>query len=336
VARYWDITEEGNFEGRSIAHVTMSIEDAARESGRTPDEVTRILSTARQRLHAARSRRIPPLRDEKVLASWNGLAMSMLAEAGRVLGEDRYVEAATATADFIWADMRSDGRLLHTWFGGQAKQDAVLDDHALLGNGLLDVYGAGGDSRYLDRARELAAALDERFRDARHGGYFFTASDAEPLFARSKPGVDGSLPSGNGAAAVLLMRLASLTGADAYRDRAEEILRLFHEPARRNPLGYVMLLEALERHGGSGTDVVLVGPVGAEMRSLERAVAETYVPHVSLVRPAADGSPPPVAEGRIPVDVVATAYVCRNFTCSPPVTEPTALRQLLAAPPQRP
>jgi hypothetical protein len=272
-----------------------------------------------------------------VLTGWNGLTLGLFAEAGRVLGIERYVEAAKTTAEFLWTSLRPNSRLLHTWFRGQAKQDAFLDDHAFLAAGLLDVFDACGRQEYLDRARELVAALDARFWDERDGGYYFTPHDGERLLARSKPGADGSLPSGNGAAAIVLLRLFSLTGVADYRTRAEGILRLFHEPARRNSFGYVTCLEALERYAGEGTEVVLLGPEGEAMSDLERVVAQSFLPHLTLVRVRPGQGPlPPLAEGRVAVGGRPTAYVCRHFACSPPLTAPDALGALLREPPQRP
>jgi len=330
VCRYWDVTDEGNFEGHNIAHVSMSVDDLARLFGRRPEEVSGILERARGALYEARSHRVAPLRDEKVLTSWNGLAIGALAEAGRVLGVERYLEAGLVTADFLWNEMRRDDRLLHTWFAGLAKQDAFLDDHALFAAGLLDLHAATGEARHLERARELMASLEARFRDPEAGGYFYTADDGERLIARTKPGADGSLPSGNGVAAVVLLRLFSLTGIEAYERRAEEILRLFQDPMIRNPFSYVTFVDALERHLGAATEVLLIGPSGPGMRALERTVAETYVPHLSLVRASADAEDSPaLARGREALDGLPTAFVCRHFTCSRPVTSSSELRGLL-------
>jgi uncharacterized protein YyaL (SSP411 family) len=337
VCRYWDITDEGNFEGRNIAHVTISTLDLARMFQREPGDVEAVLARARASLYATRSRRVPPLRDDKVLTNWNGLVLGLFAQAGRVLGLERYLEAAAITAEFLWTALRPDGRLLHSWFAGQAKQDGFLDDHAFLATGLLDLYEARGQRQHLDRARELVAALESRFRDEQDGGYYYTPHDGERLLARSKPGADGSLPSGNGAAAIVLLRLFSLTGVEEYRRRAEEILRLFHEPARKNPFGYVTCLEALERYLGDGTEIVLVGAAGTPSFELERAVAESYVPHLSIVRADPDdASPPPLAQDRPAVGGRPTAYVCRHFSCSRPLTSADDLRALLREPAQRP
>ena len=333
VCRYWDITAEGNFEGHNIPHVTASIETVAKMFGRTPEAAEAAVTRARARMLGARAERVPPLRDEKVLTGWNALAIGTLAEAGRVLRAPRFVDAAIRAADFVWARLRRDGRLLHVWAAGRAKHDAYLDDHAFLAAAFVDLYEASGDSRHLARARELVAALDARFHDDAGGAYFFTAADAERLITRQKSGADGSTPSGNAVAAHVLLRLHHLTAEDHYRMRAEEILRLYRSEAATNPFAYATLLQALELSTEGPAEVVVAGVPGApDTEALWAAVASVYLPHhvlVSSMPGAAETLPP--ARGRPQVDGRATAYVCRNFVCSAPVTDPGALRPLLEA-----
>jgi uncharacterized protein YyaL (SSP411 family) len=337
VCRYWDVSQEGNFEGRNILHVAISLPDLARMFQRDLNDAQAVLARARQSLATARARRTPPLRDEKVLTGWTALTLGLFAEAGRVLGAQGYVATALAAAEFLWTELRQDGRLLHGWFAGQAKQDAFLDDHAFLAAGFLDLYGATGDPQHVDRARELMATLESRFRDENDGGYYFAPRDAQQLVTRSKPGADGSLPSGNGMAAVVLLRLFILTGETVYRQRAEEILRLFYEAARANPFAYITYLEALELYLGEGTEIVVVGAGSPSSSTFDRVIAGCYLPHLTLVRAGVgDPSPPPLAQGRPAVDGRPTVYVCRRFTCSRPLVSPDELRDLLQEPPQRP
>src|SRR5213076_319608 len=214
--------------------------------GRSPEDAASALARARARLLAARAERVPPLRDEKVLTSWNALAIGTFAEAGRVLRAPRFVDAAVRAAEFVWTRLRAGGKLLHVWAGGQAKQDAYLDDHAFLAAALVDLYEATGHPHHLARARELVAALD-----------------AERLITRQKSGTDGSVPAGNAVAAHALLRLHHLTGEAGYRTRAEEILRLYHDEAAKNPFAYAHLLQALEFSTEGPTEVVVVGASGA-------------------------------------------------------------------------
>ena len=333
VCRYWDISDDGNFEGRNIPHVTLSGEEVARLFGRSPEEAAHAIGEARRRLLSARAGRVPPLRDEKILASWNGLMIGTLAEAGRVFGARRFVDAAVAGATFIWDRMRSGGRLLHGWAGGRAKGDAYLDDHAFVASALLDLYEATGERMHLARARDLVAALEARFHDDEAGAYFFTAHDGERLIARTKSGADGSLPAGNSVAAHVLLRLHHLTGEPSYRERAEEILRLYHDEAAANPFAYASYVQALELYTEGPTEVVVIGRQGAtDADALWAVVALTYLPHRVLVRAEAGEKDVPVpARERRPLDGRATAYVCRHFACSSPVTDPAELERLLGS-----
>jgi hypothetical protein len=332
VCRYWDVTDEGNFEGHSIAHTTITPAELGRLFGRSEEDTRRAIERARALLYQARQSRVPPLRDEKVIVAWNALMISALADAGRVLDVARYLDAAVAAADFLWSALRRDGRLLHTWARGQAKQPGFLDDHAYLAAASLDLYEATSDRRHLERARELIALLDAHFHDER-GGYFYTANDAETLIARSKSGADGALPSGNAVAALVHLRLHALTDDDAHRRRAEELLRLYHDAAAEQPFAYTTLLEALERYAETPVEVVVVGrPDADDTRALRDVARRTYLPHRTFVQVAPDDADPPaLARERPAVDGRATAYVCHRFTCSTPTTDPAELSRLLAA-----
>jgi uncharacterized protein YyaL (SSP411 family) len=330
VCRYWDISPEGNFEGKSIAHVTVDVAQVARMFGRTPADAAAAIARARAALRTARGRRVPPLRDEKILAGWNGLMIGTLAEAGRVLRLPRFVDAAAAAMDFLWTRLDADRRLLHGWTADRPGPPAYLDDHAFLAGAMLDLFEATRDRRHLTRAETLAAAMDARFHEDAGGGYFFTPHDGERLIARTRTGADGAIPSGNGVAVHVLLRLHFVTGAPRYRERGEEILRLYHAEAARNPFGYTSYLQALELWAEGPVEVVVVGEAHAAA-PLWDAVAEPYLPHrvlVASVPGEADTLAP--ARERRPVDGRPTAYVCRHFTCSAPVHEPAALGALLA------
>ena len=331
VARYWDITDEGNFEGKNIPHVTVTVEQVAKLFGRSADAAESAIAAARRRLFAARATRVPPACDDKILTSWNALLIGTLADAGRVLDEPRYVDAAVAAAEFLWSQVRRDGRLLHGWAKDVAKQDAFLDDHAFLVAALLDLYEATAAGVHLARARELVEALESRFHDAAGGGYFFTAHDGEALIVRTKSGSDGSIPSGNGMAAVALLRLHALTGEERFQSRAEEILRLYQAAATENAFGYTTWLEALERWSEGATEVIIVGSRDApDTHALWRATASRWIPHRTLVRVEPGASDlPAVARDRPATGGRATAYVCRHFACSRPVHTPEELAAIL-------
>ncbi|MET0614738.1 MAG: thioredoxin domain-containing protein [Thermoleophilaceae bacterium] len=308
---WFGATDRGNFEGRNIPV-------------RGPGEPER-RDTWRERLYEVRAKRVWPGLDDKRLTSWNALMISALADAGAVLERDDYLDAARATAEFILRDLRgSGGRLLRTWKDGHAKLNAYLEDHAFLLEALISLYEATFEPRWFAEARALADTMIERFADEENGGFFETSSDHEQLVARRKDLEDHPIPAGNSSAAYGLLRLAALTGEHAYADRAESVLRLLHELAPKHPQAFGHLLQALDFRLAQVKEVALVGQ---ELRPLERVVRDEFRPHLVLAGGEPDGVP--LLEGRDPVDGRATAYVCEQFTCKAPVTEPDQLEALL-------
>ena len=212
LARVYGFDGRPNFEGtRFVLHLATPLAEAAAELGLREDDLQQRLARGRQALKAARDKRPRPLLDDKVLADWNGLMIGAFARASVLLGEPRYLEAARRAADFVLSRLVSDGRLLHTWRGGQARIPAFLDDYAFLVEGLLRLFEATGEERWRDEARRLQAEQDRRLLDAEGGGYFAAGEDPRLLF-RAKPAFDGAVASGNGFAALNLLELAALTG----------------------------------------------------------------------------------------------------------------------------
>jgi uncharacterized protein YyaL (SSP411 family) len=243
----YDLTPTGNFEGHNILHLSKPIAVCAKVLGRDAASLEADLAADRALLLAARARRVRPARDDKVLVSWNGLMIDALARAGEVLDEPRYRTAAAAAADFLLVRLRGDrGRLLHCWRGGQARHDAFLDDHASLCNALVTLYETQSEQRWLGEAVGLADAMLARFADAEAGGFFYTASDHEPLIARKKDIWDTPLPSSTGLAATALLRLARHTARDDYRRAVQQTLRASIDWMERASLGVGQLLLALD------------------------------------------------------------------------------------------
>jgi uncharacterized protein len=302
------MSEQGNFEGQNIPV----------RAGDLPAEL-------RARLYDVRATRVWPGLDDKRLASWNALMISALADAGAVLGEERYLGAARACAEFVLGTMRDErGRLLRTYKDGRAHLNAYLEDHAFLVEGLLTLYESTFEPRWFAAARELANQMIERFADEERGGFFETSSDHEQLVARRKDLEDNPIPAGNSSAAYGLLRLSALSGEHEYERRAEGVLRLLHEIAPRHPQAFAHLLQALDFRLAQTKEVALAGTDTAE---LERVVRSKFRPHIVLAGGEPDGVP--LMEGREPVDGRAAAYVCEQFSCRQPVTKADELEALL-------
>jgi uncharacterized protein len=311
-ARWFGATERGNFEGSNIL---------LRGEGSPPE-----LESWRRTLYERRSQRVWPGLDDKRLTAWNALMISALAEAGAVLEREDYLEAARACARFVLEQLRDgEGRLLRSWKDGQAKLNAYLEDHAFLLEALIGLYEASFEPEWFAAARELADTMIERFADDENGGFFETSADHEQLVARRKDLEDHPIPAGNSSAAYGLLRLAALTGEHEYERRAVSVLRLLHELAPRHPQAFGHLLQALDFHLSRTREVAIVGD---ETAALERVVRSRFRPHLVLAGRAPDGVP--LLQGREPVDGRPAAYVCENFACKMPVTEPGELERLLS------
>ncbi|HEX2233218.1 MAG TPA: thioredoxin domain-containing protein [Thermoleophilaceae bacterium] len=311
-ARWFGATERGNFEGKNIL---------VRGEG-APDH----LVDWKRALYEVRSKRVWPGLDDKRLTSWNALMILGLGEAGAVLERPDYLDAARACARFLLEELRdAEGLLLRSWKGGQAKLNAYLEDHAYLLEALLTLYESTFEPEWFAAARELADIMIERFADDENGGFFETSSDHEQLVARRKDLEDHPIPAGNSSAAYGLLRLAALTGEHEYEQRAVSVLRLLHELAPRHPQAFGHLLQGLDFHLARTKEVALVG---RETGELERVVRSRFRPHLVLAGGAPDGVP--LLQGREPVDGRSAAYVCENFACQMPVTEPGELERLLS------
>jgi uncharacterized protein len=323
--QYFGATEQGNFE-RGLNVLTAR--------GPEPKDLDEI----RRKLFEARSQRVRPGLDDKRLTSWNALMISALAEAGAVLGERAYADAARACASFVLHELRdADGRLLRTWKDGRARIDAYLDDHAFLLDALITLYESTFETRWYEEAVSLADRLIERFEDRERGGFFTTAEADEQLPVRRKDLEDSPIPSGNSAAALALLRLALLSGEGKYERHALGVLRLLFPLASRHPLAFGHLLRAADFYVSPIREVAIVGPE-PEAAPLLRVVRDEFHPHVVLAAASAPVSPAtddealdgvPLLEGRGLVDGHAAAYVCERFVCQAPVTTPQELAAAL-------
>ena len=347
-ARGWGCTAEGNFADeatgrRSGANVLMLEGDLRELPGRLDLEAAMFeerLESIRRRLYENREGRVHPLKDDKVLADWNGLMAAAASRAGKVFGEQRWTTAGQQAVDFVMTRLRSkDGRLMHRYRDGEVAVPAFLDDHAFLLWAHLELYDATLDPRWLVGAIDLADTTVGDFWDQERGGFYFTADGHERLPVRHKEAYDGAMPSGNSVMADCLARLARLTGRPDLERRAQETAAAFARDLQRLPSGHTHMLRALLTMSAPSLEVVLAGdPRSDDLREMV-AVVRGHVPPDTplLVAPPGPAGDPlrravPFVEGHVPLEGQATAYVCRDFSCQLPTTDRAEMvRQLAGA-----
>jgi len=333
--KVYDVTEDGNFEGRNILNLRKPVSDVAESAGLDPDELISELARGRAALAEARRLRAPPLRDEKVLTAWNSLVLRALAEAGATLRREDYLEAARRNAAFILEFLVAEGVLLRSWKDGPGRTPAFLEDTAGLGNALLSLYEATLEPRWLHEALSLADSTVARFWDEESGVFFDTAAGGEELIIRPREPLDNATPSGNSLAAELLWRAGRVSDHPGFCDLAKRAVQGEAEGMSRFPSAFGRLLGVLLRQTSPAlVEVVLLGTPGSPgMEALLREVHRPYLPHRVVV----GGDPAslpylPLLEGKKPTGGRPTAWVCSGFTCGPPVQEPSALAAALREP----
>ncbi len=343
--RVYGVTAEGNFRdeatgeptGANVLHLGRSVEEWARGWGVEAPELEACMEEDRQRLLARRSLRPRPARDDKVLTGWNGLMISALARAAWALGEGRYARAAVDTARFLMDRLRADGRLLRRYRRGEAGVDAVAEDYAFLCRGLLDLYGATFDPAWIAAAWDLAERLVERFWDADAGGLFDAPPEGDALPWRPKEVYDGAVPSANSAALEAFARLGLLTADPAWTRRAGDLAEALAGRVHRYPAAFTAYLTGAAHLLEPTREVVIVGPPGRDdTRALVEAARAVYAPETAVLLAAPDGALGRVAaftRGMSEVGGRAAAYVCQNFACEAPLTDPDELAAVLTRPP---
>jgi uncharacterized protein YyaL (SSP411 family) len=328
LARYWDVSEEGNFEGANILHLPQPPALAARRFSLSDASLGAVVARAREKLYDVRSRRVWPGRDEKVLAGWNGLMLRSIAEAARIFGRDDWRELALRNGDLLFAEMVRDGRVMRTRTAGQTRLAGYLEDHAAVASGALALYELTFDRSWLDRARTLAATIMEWFWDEESQNFFDTARDHEALVTRPRDVTDNAIPSGNSLAAELLVRLAELTQDADLARRGRWIPETLAEPMAQHPQAFGHLLGVADTIVNGAVELAIVGdPDEAAFAALVAETGTRYLPALAL----AGGEPGEATTGIALLDDrqarggQPTAYVCRNYTCDEPVTDPAAL-----------
>ena len=318
-----------NFEGHAWnLRVAMPLADVAARLGiPTADAVTR-LAAAKAALFAARSLRVRPGLDDKILTSWNALAIAGLARAARALDLPQWADLASAAADALRRTAWRAGRLLATRKGERAHLNAYLDDYAFLLAALLELLQARFRAEDYAWARALADVLLDKFEDRSNGGFFFTSHDHEPLFHRPKPGHDNATPSGNGIAAGALVALGHLCAESRYVEAGDRALRLFAPALAQSPGGFSTLLAALEEMMVPPATVLLAGDRHV-CRSWQRALERTLRPPVRIFNVAGIALAPELARGPVPTEG-AVAWICRGTQCLPPLASLREVERELA------
>ncbi len=329
LSAYYGVTAGGNFEHRNILNTRRKLETVAAELGLPPANLEASLARSRVLLYEVRSRRPPPLRDDKVLVSWNGLMISAFARAGFSFDDARYTEIARKAASFMLGEMREDGRLMRVYKDGEAAGPAFLEDYAFFIKGLLDLYEAEPDPRWLEGAISLQSVLDSHYRDDLGGGYFKTADDGEALLVREKPGHDGAVPSGNSIAALNLLRLYEFTTNPHYAEGADMLFSAFYEDLSRGATGLSEMLIALDYQLDKPMEILIVAPSPDTDRSAMLAPLRDYFLSNRIVISVSEGEElaaharlSPLLKQKRALGGKITAYVCEDRVCAYPTSSP--------------
>jgi uncharacterized protein YyaL (SSP411 family) len=330
----YGVSADGNWEEKNILNRNKTDEQDAKLLRIDVAEMRKKLDEARAKLLVVRSKRVWPGRDEKILTAWNGLMLAAFAEAGRVLEQPRYTEAAVRAADFLWTTMRSStGRLFRTTSTGSSpKLNAYLEDYAFLINALVSVYEATFALRWLEAALTLSDVMIDQFWDDADAAFFFTGKDHEALIARVKDLHDSSTPSGNSMAVTALLRLAKLTGRADLAEKAEKTLRAIHGLMEKSPMAVGQMLIALDFLIGPVQEFAIVGdPAGTETQSVLRAIFTGFRPNKVVAQKSPAGTEDQTV-GLLkdkPAQGAVTTYICENFSCKAPLVGPEALEKAL-------
>jgi uncharacterized protein YyaL (SSP411 family) len=327
---YFSVSPNGNFEGRNILSTPKSAPEIAENLQISREQFAAHLNESKELLYQIRNLRPAPLRDEKIITSWNGLMISAHAQAGLILGESEYIDRAVEAARFILENLFIGNRLSRTYKDNAARHNAYLDDYAFFIAALLDLYEATHDVKWMEIAIELDVILEKHYEDTENGGFFMTSNDHEKLIAREKPGYDGALPSGNSIAILNLLRLGEFTTQSSYRKRAEKALRFFSGILTSNPFALSEMLLTFDFFTDSPKEIVIVSPGGktSEVESFLSVFRKQYLPNriLSVVIQGNDlkshAKVIPLIQGKTPQTGKTTAYICESGVCKLPTTEP--------------
>jgi uncharacterized protein YyaL (SSP411 family) len=328
---FFDVKNEGNYyeppkgkNGRNILHFSKPLDQLAAESNLTIDELIGILGRITSNLFKAREKRVHPAIDYKVLVDWNGLMIAALARASQVLEEPKYLQAAEKASDFILKEMlTNEGMLYHRFAKGEKAVNGFLDDYAYFIFGLIELYEAGFNEKFLLASVDLTKKMIAEFWDEDSLGFFFSKKSSDPAVPRIKQTYDGAVPSGNAVAALNLLRLSILSGEISFADYGRKTLQTFSEETKNTPLGHTFMLAVFDYDLGPTFNIVLVGePSNQDTIKMLNALRKNYLPNLTIkvVNPKSPISQIP-GMGYEKIDGRTTAYVCKDQTCMPPTND---------------
>lgn len=322
--------------GMNIPHLQRSISEEAKAQKMTNKALSKLLEDARQKLFTIREERSHPHKDDKILADWNGLMIAALAKAARILGEQRFADAAQRAVGFVFREMYLDGRLLHRFRAGEAAIPAFLDDYAFMIWGLLELYETTLDPEYLEKAIALNDTLLSHFWDEKGGAFFFTADDAENLLIRKKDAYDGAIPSGNSVAMLNLLRLGRMTAETELESKAAKIGKTFSGEVLGAPTGFTFMMSAVDFAVGPNYEIVIVGnPTKTATQTLLSTINDGFIPNKVLLLIPTDETAEritrlaPFTKDYKATNALPTVYVCTNYMCQKPTTDVKTLLTLL-------
>ncbi len=342
---YYSIEKNGNFDspeeyhaGQNILHRTTAPSPISYNPGLSPKALQSKINTLRSALYTARDSRQHPGKDDKIITAWNGLMISSFVHGYQILGEQRYLDAAQKAARFILSELYPDNDLLRIYRQGKTKQPAYLDDYANVINALIDLYEATFDLVWIAEAEKLTEKMISNFWDTEEGGFFFAASSQKDLIVRFKQIYDGSVPSGNASGAFALLRLSRLLDKKEYYLKADTLLAVFSSEVTQLPRAYMGLLRAADFYCYPPKEIAFAAKKNSpELNKLLGVLHREFIPNkVIAVIDNCDNSKPnldekiPLLKGKVKVSERATAYVCKNFACQKPVTEPAHFKELLS------
>ena len=345
VTKVFNMSDSGNFleeaskrkTSNNILHLNESIKEISERMNISEQDLRIKIQQIREKLFIEREKRIHPHKDDKILTDWNGLMIAALAKGANLLCEPMYLDAAEKAVEFILDNLRKpDGRLFHRYRDGEAEFEAFLNDYTYLTMGLIELYEATFNTKYLKLALEFNTILMEHFWDDYIGGFFFTADDGEQLITRQKELYDGATPSGNSIAFLNLLHLSNLTGDHKLEEKADVLSRVFAERIRGSYLAYTQFMIAIDFAFGPSYSLVISGDTNAaDTKEMLDKIRTQYLPNKVLIHRPTELYPPDIdkfsnfIEWFDKVNNKATAYICINKTCKPPTNDLNKIMEYL-------